>query len=107
MGYRGGGVTAEEAWPEAEAKACEGSLVSRPRTGFNHGALFDSRGWRGPRKGRKGPREFEQVHRGYLVELAEGSREAEVRGEVTVVIAGANEKSPKRRAKEPVDGKTR
>ena len=47
------------------------------------------------------------MHRGYLVELAEGSREAEVRGEVTVVIAGANEKSPKRRAKEPVDGKTR
>jgi 16S rRNA (cytidine1402-2'-O)-methyltransferase len=35
---------------------------------------------------------FEQVERGYLSELAERFREAELKGEVTVVIAGGNPK---------------
>ena len=39
---------------------------------------------------------FEEVHRGYLSELAEKFREAKIRGEVTVVIAGNNPKFAKK-----------
>ncbi len=42
---------------------------------------------------------FEQVHRGYLEELAEEFQEAKIKGEVTVVIAGSNPKFLKRRDK--------
>lgn len=35
---------------------------------------------------------FEQIHRGYLKDLAAELRETEIKGEVTVVIAGANRK---------------
>ena len=37
-------------------------------------------------------KKFERVHRGYLADLAEEFREAKVKGEVTVVIAGNNPK---------------
>jgi 16S rRNA (cytidine1402-2'-O)-methyltransferase len=40
-------------------------------------------------------KKFEEVHRGYLGELAERFREAKIRGEVTVVIAGNSPKFAK------------
>lgn len=37
-------------------------------------------------------KKFEEIHRGYLAELAEQFRERTIKGEVTAVIAGANPK---------------